>query len=479
MNTKTRFSILMITDDRLSPDKAHQLNLTIYDLKQEFQVEVVRRETSLTDDQILAMISKEEAEKNPYHLVLVPLYRYNDWNRPGGLLEANRVGATLAGYFCESVPLAKIPSSLTQTSRIILDFCNQTSAELIVLIRSLVSDKLRTGIRSLLLPDTSIYFENWYSSQGTGNRFDQVSNLPEIANTKWSERASALQIILSTLWTLVFIGRAGKPGENAPPEDSTSKAYLQIGADSSCLVFRICFTTFLRLTPNHVIQLFSPNPESPTQPGQLLLRYSDFLRVHTLGDTSALEVVVGLLPSASSEKAHNQLHSLWLDPASENLGSEPINQLPTPDTPHLRMLPSISRIAPNLRLIETKQDKNREPDQNDQNISDSSSKIADLREKIKEREEKIKELRQGGIGNTSQIGPPDAEALLEGFRERYFDAKHQIRQFEVEILKLQSGGGSAEEIQTLRLKMDALRNREIAWIKKLMATIRDFKNSKS
>ncbi len=363
--------------------------------------------------------------------------------------------------------------------RIILDFCNLTSLEQLLLVRSLVSDNLRTGILPLLPPKTPVYFESWYTNQGLGNRFDQILNLPEIGKTEWIKRASALQILLSALWGLIYVGRLGKAegvstSENAPP-----KAYLQIGVASSCLVFRLCFSALPRLFAPNIVQMFSPNLETPSEPAQLLLLYSDFLRVHTVGDTSGIEVVVGLFPSAPSEKAHGQLHTLWLEPISENLIFEAADAVATPETPHLRILPAVSRSAPNLRLVDTTKETKKQTDQKDLVISQASHKIADLSEKIKEREDKIKELKQGGIGNPAPIEPPDAEALLEGFQERYFDAKHQIRQFEIEIRQIEKDGGTAQEIQTLRLKMDALRNREAAWIKKLMATLEHFKNSKS
>lgn len=77
---------------------------------------------------------------------------------------------------------------------------------------------------------------------------------------------------------------------------------------------------------------------------------------------------------------------------------------------------------------------------------------------------------------TSQESDP--EELLEAFQKKYFEAKYQIRQFELQILDLQKRGSSPEAIKELQLKMEALLNREKAWIKKLMGTIEIFKEAK-
>jgi len=456
---KTHFSILFITDNQLSREKTHILNRTLYELKQEFSVEVIRGETDPTESQILEQISQLESEKTPIHLILAPLHWYASWHRIEGFWGANRTsGSTFAGYFCEAVLFTKLPAFQNQARKIILDFCRLTTYEQVLLVRALVSDQLRSGILPLLPPKTPIYCESWYTNQGLGNRFDQVLNLPEIAKTEWIKRASALHILLSALWGLVYVGRLGKSDWVPTREGAPPKAYLQIGIDPSCLVFRLCFTALPRLFAQNCVQLFSPNPDTPTHPSQLLVQFSDFLRVHPLGDSSDVEVVVGLFPSAPSEKAHRELHTLWLEPLSDHLVSERPNQAPTPEAPYLRNLPTVSRVAPNLTLIETKT-------------------IAHLKDKVKEREDQIKELKEGGVGNSAPLEPPDAEALLEGFQERYFDAKHQIRRFEIEIMQIEKAGGTAQEVHTLRLKMDALRNREAAWIRRLMATIENFKEN--
>jgi len=59
------------------------------------------------------------------------------------------------------------------------------------------------------------------------------------------------------------------------------------------------------------------------------------------------------------------------------------------------------------------------------------------------------------------------ESLLQAFQEKYFEAKFQIRQFEIQIQTLKEQGGSKDEIKEIRLKMEALLNRQKSWIKRL------------
>ncbi len=67
--------------------------------------------------------------------------------------------------------------------------------------------------------------------------------------------------------------------------------------------------------------------------------------------------------------------------------------------------------------------------------------------------------------------------MIEAFQERYFDARFQIRQLELEIVAMEKKGGTPEEITNIRQKMEALANREQAWIKKLAGTLDMYKKA--
>jgi hypothetical protein len=111
-------------------------------------------------------------------------------------------------------------------------------------------------------------------------------------------------------------------------------------------------------------------------------------------------------------------------------------------------------------------------------VFEAAMKIRELKKELSEKDQQIRELRSGGVGISTPLPPPDAEALLDAFQERYFDARFQIRQFELQILELEKKGANASEMDSLRLKMSALANREQAWIKKIAATVESFREAK-
>jgi hypothetical protein len=381
-------------------------------------------------------------------------------------------GPTFAGYFCEPIPFFQVIDLTSRSRKIILDFHYLSPAELTLLMRSLILDTQRAGLRPLVDAQTPLYCESWYGNQGQGTRIDHVLALPEIAKSEWIKRAPEIRILLSALWGMIYEEGPGKSETAASAIQRTPKAYFQIAASGQCLVFRLYYYTVPQCLPKDAVKLFSPDKSAPSKASQLLLRYSDFVRVHTIQETSDIEIVVGLFPSAPSEKAHDFVHTLWIEPLSARLISEPPYEAPSPANPHLRALPTVSAPDNKPRLVPT------DPSgAKDRAIIDATSKIKDLRKKIEERESMIRELRSGGVGTAPPLPPPDAEGLLEAFQQRYFDARFQIRQFEVQIQEIEKKGGSPKEIQTLRLKMEALINREKAWIKKLVGTLETYKDA--
>lgn len=75
---------------------------------------------------------------------------------------------------------------------------------------------------------------------------------------------------------------------------------------------------------------------------------------------------------------------------------------------------------------------------------------------------------------SAHFPPEEAEGLIETFQKRFFDARLQLRQFEVELKKMEYSGTSPEETRELKLKMEALANRQKAWLKSLSKTLNDY-----
>jgi len=501
-----------MVDERLSRERGAILTRIINSLRQFAKVELLGG--SITEDQLL-----KKMETTNYDLVLLPWYRYLSWSRAEAFWGLTRTsGPTLAGYFCEQLLPYEIGEHAEHLRGIFLDFANLQTAEVHTIFKSLYKDVHRSGIKPLIDPDAKIYVEHWYGSQGLGTRTDSVMALSEFQDPSWAKRSSSMRICLSALWSLIYEEGPGKTELNQLTTANVPKAYFQIAADREVAVFRLGYS-LPNSSSKDAIAVFWPNPKLPAAPAQLLLKYADFVRVHSVAGTNDIEVVVGFFPSAVAEQAHGQVHTLWVEPIAANLFTEPFFEAPGPNAPRLRPLPhggahvkdprenniravnstgSVANQNSGLTQRPPAANQNSGPilrpstgaaNQNSgliprpvtttvaasANEEQPMAKIIELQSIIQKREATIQELKSGGVSTAQPLAPPDPESLLEAFQERYFDAKYQIRQLELEIVALEKRNATPEEINNLKQKMAALANREASWIKKLATTIETFR----
>lgn len=452
-------------DERLSRERINLLSRGVNFLRTFTTVEVLSAKT--TEDQLIEKMSTKN-----FDLVLLPWHKYLEWSRVEGFWGLTRTsGPTTAGYVCEPLSPHQLGESKGHLRAILLDFVNLAPSELILLVKALRHDTLRSGIMPLLDPDAKIYTENWYGARGLGSRIDSAIALPEFQNPIWSKRGNSLRVCLSALWSLVYEEGPGK-GEMNSVSTSSPKAYFQVATDKEIAVFRLCYQ-IPNWTPKNSLEAFWPKLQAPSSPEQLLLNHSDFLRIHTFSKTTEIEITVGFLASAPSDKSIAQIKTLWVEPLEDHLLGEKPYTAPGPAHPRLRPMPSaISESEIKLRAlpqptagVELAQFMSATPE----------SKVIELQTKLREKEELIEELKSGGIGTAPPLAPPDTEDLIEAFQQRYFDARFQIRQLELEIVALETRSATEEEIKNLKLKMEALANRERSWIKTLAETITAYK----
>jgi hypothetical protein len=412
-------------------------------------------------------------EETSYDLLLLPWYRYLSWTRVEALWGLTRTsGPTTAGYFCEQLLPYEIEGQAGTSRAIFLDMANLQTSEIQTLLKSLHKDLHRSGLKPLIDLDAKIYVENWYGSQGLGTRIDSVLSLPEFRDPNWAKRSNSMRICLSALWSLVY---EEGPGKSELGNASAPKAYFQVASDREVAAFRLCYS-LPGSSSKEAVTTFWPNPKMPAAASQLLLKYADFVRVHTIVGTNDVEIVVGFFPSAPAEQAHNQVHTLWIEPIAANLFTEPLYETPSPVSPRLRPLPHANSLASNakesgmLRSVASPAAGMAPPP-----AAAEDAKVIELQTLLQKRDVTILQLKQGGVGTAPPLPPPDAESLLEAFQERYFDAKFQIRQLELEIVSLEKKGATAEELTNLKQKMAAVMNREQNWMKKLASTIESLK----
>jgi hypothetical protein len=460
-------NIVIVLDERLSREKTNSLTRVINTLRTFTTVELLTGKT--TETALLTQLDKAN-----YDLVFLPWHLYFSWSRAEAFWGLTRTsGPTVAGYFCENVPTKEFTEQPDSLRTLLFDFANLQGSEIALLVKSLQKDTLRSGIRPLLDVDAKIYVENWFGAQGLGNRIDSVLGLSEFSDPKWSKRGNSMRICLNALWSLIYEEGPGKGEMGATL--FAPKAYFQVACDRDTAVFRLCYSS-PSSTPKDFANNYWPNSKTPTSPSQLLMRYADFVRVHTFANSSDLEVVVGFMGSAVSEQAHGQLHTVWVEPLAPHLFTEAAFEAPSPAAPRLRPLPNaMAEPKSALRSIHaaltSETPANPAP-------SSTEATVIELKSILKRKEETISELKSGGVGTASPLPPPDADSLLEAFQEKYFDARFQIRQLELEIVAMEKRGATPEEFTNIRLKMEALANREQAWIKKLAGTIELLKTAR-
>jgi hypothetical protein len=465
-------TIALVIDERLTRDRRGFLSRVVTAMRHFSNVQIIEGE--ITQEQLI-----QKLEAQPFSLVLAPWYRYLEWSKVEAYFGLTRsAGPTFAGYICDPIEPHQLGPQADHLRSILLDFCQTHPNEAASLVESLFQDTQRTGIRPLLEPTATIYCENWYGGQGLGLRIDNILALPEIAKSEWLARAPALRIVVNALWSLVYEEGPGKSElSQAINGAKTPLAYFQVGCDGTTLALRFCYS-MPGWTAKDTLAAFWPDATRPTAAAQLLLKYADFLRVHTIADSSDLEIVVGFFHSAPAEKAHTKLHSLWVEPISPRLVTEVPFEAPGPDVRHLKALPA-NPMDSRLRSAGGGGEAGDESIKaKERFIFESAVKIRELKRLLGERDDLIRDLRSGGVGTSNPLPPPDAESLLEAFQERYFETRYQIRQFELQIMDMENKGATQQEVEALRLKMNALANREQVWIRKLASTLESYRAAK-
>lgn len=449
--------VYLVSDPTLSHGRSGILSRAIGALKQHATIHILPGET--TEIELL----KKLEDAPPPQAILVPWKKYFEWSRIESFFGRNRnSGPAFAGYHCE--PLR--PSELKMADHprcILLDFANRSPAEIAILFRSLVEDTLRSGLKPLLHPNTYIHSESWYGAQGLGNRIDAIlTMLAAGANNSemnWGVRAPSIRIALCAFWGLVYEDGPGKRDFHKAASNKTPKAYFQIGSDRHCLVMRLC-TSMPGWSSKDALETFWPGLGNPLSSPQLLAQYADFVRVHPIAENSDIEIVAGFFSSVPSPSSFHQVKEIWIEPLSSTLILEsPAESCSVSD------LKTRAEAQVGDTLLKAKE----------RFIAEASVKIRELTRTLKEREETIQELRSGGVGTAPAMPVPEAENLLEAFKERWAEAHLQIQEYQLQIEELIQKGGPPKAIDGLKRGIQRLTLREKAWMKMLVETLDHFR----
>ncbi len=454
--------IAFVLDNRLSREKKHILARILNGIRRISSVEIINGNISESD-----FLKKLESKE--FKLVLCPTYLYLQWSKIEAFYGLTRTtGPTVAGYFAEPVSPLELGEQGDYYRTILLDFVNLSVSEIVFLIHTLMNDRLRTGIRPHFGKNTRIYCDNWMSGKKSGELLDTVLSTPEFVQFPfWKTRANSIKIALLALWSLIFEEGPGKGELNQALSAKNPRAYFQFGIDHKFLAFRLCYVTN-GWSPKDALENFWPKRKNTfSKAAELLLGHADLLRVHTLSETPQIEIFVGFYPSSSSEKAPHELHSFWIEPIAPSIVSEPAYETPSSLSPHLKAFQK-AVAAPNKQTDLAKE----------KILRESVIKIQQLRKELAARDEKLRELLLGGIGSSQSMPPPDAEALLDAFQERFSDAQLQIQLLEAQISQLEGTHASPQEIEKTKFKIEKLVQMEQEWILKIANILRGFRQHK-
>ena len=471
---ETKFgSIAFVVDERLSRQKSALLTRVVNSIRTCTQkLELITGPT--TEEEMLARL-----ELNHYDLVLVPWYRYLNWSKIEGFHGLTRTtGPTFAGYFCDNLLPYEVGEQKDHYRALLLDFAQLETPAIKLIIRSVLQDTRRSGLRPLLGPSTPIYGDAWPGGQTLGAALESVLKVPELQMHEWSKRLPAVRLCLTALWSMVFEEGPGKAEARFANPNRVPRAYIQAAADQGALTLRL-YTAMPTWTPRDALAAFWPGgSRGPTSPYQLLTRYADFVRVHSVPEPADLEVTAVFFPGTAAEQAFNHVHTLWVEP----LAAHVIAELPfdLPGQPRAELTDPLRRLMPNSGNVSpaaAQERANHTALKARKFILEASDKIRELKAQLEDRDEKIAELRSGGVGTARPLPPPDMEGILDAFEEKYHEAKFQLRTLEEELARREGDSAPREELEAIRRKINAAQAREQNWLRKISGTFEAFREA--
>lgn len=449
--------ILVIPDDRLSRERSHLFMRQLHSLRRLGSVEILR--DCQKQEAVL-----ERLERYPgCPLLLAPWHQYLTWNRVEAKFGITRLkGPTFAGYFGEPISIQEFENTSSGFTRsLLVDFVDLRPGELQSVLKSLIHDNLRTGIRPWLESRTPSYMETWYSGHGLGFRMDQCLKLPGAA--PWDdERGTAIRMAITALWALIYEEGPGKSELLNTVHAKIPKASFQVGCDEKAFVMRLGYRQRGH-SPAEMVHVFRPDSTQPSHPAQLLMRYADFVRVQMIPDTGETEVTVVFFPSAPAERSPHLVRSHWVAPVASSLMTEKfLGEAPEND-PLLLALPSApSLLAPNTGAHAM------DRQSFDRRVFESAITIRDLRRQLAEREAEVAELRAGGVGsNHEEFDPPEAEELIDALKDRIEANKMLITGLLAEMEELQLHEPDSYRVMGLKRRLNEQKRREQRWFTEL------------
>jgi len=453
--------IAFVIDDRVTRERVQRLHQLARELRAYATVEIIEGE--IPEERL---ISKWRSEK--YALILVPWYRYLNYKKLDGEMGLTRVaGPTVAGYFADSVLPHELMDGCNFQRALLFDFYRMTNTELIRLIASVLFEPARSGLRPLFKPDITIFEEQWHGEQGLAARAQLFTMIARSERLDWKPRTAAIRICLMSLWSLFYEEGPGKSSALRKENTLTQQASFQFAQDPTLFALRLVHT-YPGFNSYQAVHEFWPDGTKATTNSQLLLRYSDLLRIHTCPDTHQIEYTIIFTKSAPSVAASNEVHSLWIEGLEKNLFA--------------RASDPLAKSLPEFSAVNTENHKATPLEQQlrskERLLSEATQKIRELVQTLKTREQVIREMKVGGVGTGVQFAPPDVHTLLMALQERYQQAEIEVEELEFQIAELSKKGAGQKDTTKLKTRLDKLILQEQEWIKSITIALAKMKKKR-
>lgn len=442
------FTIGFVTDPSLSREKT-QIALRALNSLRDF-ADIRYYAGTLSEEELIGRIKHQSID-----LLMVPWHTYLHYQKLEATFGLTRThGPTMVGYFAEDVSPFELQEQDHHFRTILIDLNRLSTVEAASVLRCLLRDSTRWGLRPLLQSSTNLHFESWSAQVGMGFRIDTVLGLNEIANSHWAKRANSIRILVSALWSLIFDNGPGKADRGRTGAERTNRAYFEVGVDAHGLGLRLCYSE-PGWKVKDVLNQFWPGALTPSAAGQILFQYSDLIRVHVDPDTSGIEITCMLFPSGPAERSTDIMRTLWIEPLSSMTRLERFAE--APETQEHYHKPLVTHHAL---------------------IGNAAEKIDELRKQVEARTKENDELRtKGSTKENIYIYPSglDGEQLIDLVTRRLSEIKAKMKSAQTRYLTLRHDrDDELKEAARLVKELRELQAQQKTWITRLTEIVDNY-----
>lgn len=444
------FTIGFVTDPSLSREKTQIALRAINALRNHADVRYYPGNLSEAD--LIERVSRETID-----LLLLPWHMYLKCQKLEAHFGLTRMhGPTMVGWFAEDITPHEVQEEDHHFRAILIDLNRLTHNESALMLKALLRDSTRWGLRPLLLPSTHLHYETWSAQVGLGFRIDTVLGLNEIASSHWMKRANSIRVLVSAMWSLIFDNGPGKADRTRSNAERMARAYFEIGVDSHALGLRLCYVE-PGWKVKDVLHQFWPGALTPSTAGQIMIQYSDMLRVHVDPENNELEIVAMLYPSAPAERAGELMRTLWIEPLTSLTRMERFSESSETQEPYHKVLVTHHDI-----------------------ISNAAEKMDQMKKELDEKSAEVVDLKaKGGTKEHIFVYPSglDGEQLLDLINRRVNETKSKIKSLNQQVQSMRKD--SKEDIREASRLLQEIREltaQQRSWITRLGEMADKFSN---